>query len=117
VLQALAAYPWPGNVRELRNQVERMAIMCPGRVVHVDDLSTEVRSGAPSIAATQASPATSTANFAGKSLQDARKKVEHDLIVQTLEKFNWNVSRAAEELGLERTNLHKKMKALGIERK
>jgi two-component system nitrogen regulation response regulator NtrX len=117
VLQALAAYPWPGNVRELRNQVERMAIMCSGRVVRVDDLSTEVRTGAPSVAASKSTQGTNTANFAGKSLQDARKKMEYDLITQTLEKFNWNVSRAAEELGLERTNLHKKMKALGIERK
>jgi two-component system nitrogen regulation response regulator NtrX len=116
-MDLLYRHPWPGNVRELKNQVERMAIMCPGRVVRVDDLSTEVRSGAPSVAASKPAPAANTPGFAGKSLQDARKKMEHELITRTLEKFNWNVSRAAEELGLERTNLHKKMKALGIERK
>ena len=117
VLSALAAYPWPGNVRELRNQVERVAIMCPGRVVRMDDLSAEVRSGASSIAASKSSPAADVTQAAGKSLNDARRQMERDLIARTLEKFNWNVSRAAAELGLERTNLHKKMKALGIERK
>jgi two-component system nitrogen regulation response regulator NtrX len=117
VLAALAAYPWPGNVRELRNQVERVAIMCPGRVVRVDDLSADVRSGAPSVARVRSSRASDLARVEGKSLHDACRQLEHDLIAKTLEKFNWNVSRAAEALGLERTNLHKKMKALGIERK
>lgn len=117
VVKALASYPWPGNVRELRNQVERMAIMCAGRVVRVDDLSAEVRTGTPSVTPPGRSDTRDVSSLGNKSLQDARKRMEHELITRTLDKFNWNVSRAAEELGLERTNLHKKMKALGIERK
>jgi len=114
VVDKLRQYPWPGNVRELRNQVERMVIMSPGPVVGVSDLSAEMQSGVPSVAAGGAGPAP---GYDGLPLQEARKRFEKDLIERALEANDWNVSRAADVLGLERTNLHKKMKMLDINRK
>jgi two-component system nitrogen regulation response regulator NtrX len=141
VMRLLERYPWPGNVRELRNQVERMVIMCPGRTVRAEDVSAEIRAGVPSVVLSRrgerVAPEPTMANagaaalpssppspgpaapldaYADLSLQDARKRFERDLIVRALERHRWNVSRTADELGLERTNLHKKMKALGIDR-
>ncbi len=137
VMGLLRRYPWPGNVRELRNQVERMVIMSPGRYIRVEDLSAEIRAGIPSVMlnrrderieapvgagapadATAASPTQMQPAFDadGKSLSDARRDFERHVIESALEKHHWNVSRAAEALGVERTNLHKKMRQLGIER-
>jgi two-component system nitrogen regulation response regulator NtrX len=117
VVALLRRYPWPGNVRELRNQVERIVIMCPGDTVRVEDLSAELRDGAPSVSR-QASPGNQTVSsgYRGMPLHDARRRFERDMIVDALERSRWNVSRAAEDLGIERTNLHKKMKLLGVSR-
>ncbi|MEJ2722686.1 MAG: sigma-54 dependent transcriptional regulator, partial [bacterium] len=128
-LDLLVRYPWPGNVRELKNQVERMIIMSSGRTVGVGDLSAEIRAGKPSIAVpignggadasagggTQR-PSVPAPAFApgAMSLQEARRLFERDMIAGALERNQWNVSRAAEELGIERTNLHKKIKAYGL---
>jgi len=135
VVERLQRYPWPGNVRELRNQVERMVIMCPGRIIQLEDLAAEIRAGMPSAVMSRrgervvAAPEgelvragrdpelTGPQLYSGLPLQDARRQFEHDMIVQALESNNWNVSRTADELGLERTNLHKKMKMLGINRR
>jgi two-component system nitrogen regulation response regulator NtrX len=116
VVAHLERYPWPGNVRELRNQVERMVIMCPGDTVGVEALSAELREGVPSIARAGGDE-TATGDYRGMPLVDARKRFERDMIVEALERNGWNVSRAADDLGLERTNLHKKMKLLGVHRK
>jgi len=118
-LELLARYPWPGNVRELRNQVERMVILCPARVVGAEHLSADVRAGVPPVARTQQGSGDTKApsSYRGMPLQDARRRFERDLIVESLERNGWNVSHAAAELGLERTNLHKKMKMLGVSRR
>lgn len=118
--QRLARYPWPGNVRELRNQVERLVIMSPAQTVTESDLSLELRPGG-SLAGASA-PSTAAASHAeygspslhARSLQDAKREFERMMIVHALERHDWNVSRAASELGLERTNLHKKIKQLEI---
>jgi len=131
----LKRYPWPGNVRELRNQMERLVIMSPGRVIRADDLGREVRDGVPAVASpdsqhsaaperdeafsAHSDPAANapTHDLRNHSFQDAKKRFERDLILQALERNDWNITRTAEELALERTNLHKKIKAYGLERK
>ncbi|MFH1754071.1 MAG: sigma-54 dependent transcriptional regulator [Candidatus Latescibacterota bacterium] len=124
----LKRYPWPGNVRELRNQVERLVIMSAGKTIRVEDLSTDIRNGIPSITpagpasapeapAPQPSAVAATHDLRDQSFQDARKRFERDLIMQALERNDWNITRTAEELALERTNLHKKMKAYGLKKK
>jgi two-component system, NtrC family, nitrogen regulation response regulator NtrX len=101
VLQALVTYHWPGNVRELRNIVERMAILTPAGRITAELVPLEIRM--PSEAA------------GTSSLQQARASAERDRILQALEQSDWNVSQAARLLGVERTNLHKKIRALNIQ--
>jgi DNA-binding NtrC family response regulator len=117
VLEALADRPWPGNVRELRNVVERMAILSGDRIT-LDDLPEE---GVLSEARRESAPPSdlpSTLGQAGErlTLREYRGRAEKDYILQTLEEVSWNISRAATILGVERTNLHKKMRSYGIRR-
>ena len=101
VLQLLERYLWPGNIRELRNTVERMAILSPEDQITVDSVPLEIRT-----------PATTRSS----GLHEVRDSAERDRIRQALEQTEWNVAGAARVLGIERTNLHKRMKALGLSR-
>ena len=117
VLEALAERPWPGNVRELRNVVERMAILSGDRIT-LDDLPEE---GVLSEVRRESAPPSdmpSTLDDAGErlTLREYRTRAEKDYILKTLDQVGWNISRAATILGVERTNLHKKMRSYGIRR-
>ncbi|MGD8317293.1 MAG: sigma-54 dependent transcriptional regulator [Myxococcales bacterium] len=117
VLDALAERPWPGNVRELRNVVERMAILSGDRIT-MEDLPDE---GVLSEGRRGSVPPSSVPPTIGQSgerltLREYRNRAEKEYIVQTLEEVGWNISRAATILGVERTNLHKKMRSYGIRR-
>ena len=101
-LVLLKGYNWPGNVRELRNTVERMAILAPDDELHDTDVPLEIR-----FRAAEAGP---------NMLEEARRSAERDQIMRALTDTRWNVSRAARSLGLERTNLHKRIRALGLRR-
>src|SRR5579864_3613900 len=102
VYPLLETYPWPGNARELRNAIERMAILSSGERLTHDSIPVEIRvqrdSGQRS------------------SVQEARASAEREYILRALEEANWNVSGAARALGMERTNLHKRIRALRITR-
>jgi DNA-binding NtrC family response regulator len=124
VVEALASRSWPGNVRELRNVVERMVILS-GERISLDDLPPEGRlrdssngDSTPPPRPLAASPASAElpGSDARPTLREFRDKAEADYILATLREFDWNISRAAVVLGVERTNLHKKMRALGIRR-
>jgi two-component system nitrogen regulation response regulator NtrX len=99
----LLRYPWPGNVRELKNVIERLVIMCPQETIDPQHLPPELFRGAPrepqSVAAT---------------LQEARSAYEREFILRKLEENQWNMTRTAAALGLERSHLYRKMKTLGI---
>ena len=101
VVSALERYGWPGNVRELRNVVERIAILSPGSLITLESVPMEIRSPAATAAA---------------GLHGVRDAAERGRIVEALEQTNWNVSGAARLLGVERTNLHKRIRALGLNR-
>jgi two-component system, NtrC family, nitrogen regulation response regulator NtrX len=106
--RVLRAYRWPGNVRELRNVIERLMIMVPGHVIEERDLSfLDVLGGA-------APPPPSAPRASVGRLFDARDAWERDYILAALAGFEGNISRTADALGLERSNLYKKMRALGI---
>ena len=102
-LDALAQYSWPGNVRELKNVIERVLILNP-RVMRIE------RKHLPPL--THKSGSRSHEEFS--SLQQARDAYEREYILKKIEEARNNVSHAAELLGLERSHLYRKMKALGI---
>ncbi len=104
----LQQYPWRGNVRELRNVVERLMIMVVGDSISVGDLTFLDLTGAPRVEAGPAMPAERA------TLYEARDQFERDLILRTLAAQQGNMSRTAEVLGVERSNLYRKMKAFGI---
>jgi two-component system nitrogen regulation response regulator NtrX len=101
----LQSYAWPGNVRELRNVIERLMIMVPGEMITAADLSF--------LDAPHERPAR-TAPAERMTLHDARDQFERDLILRTLGEQQGNMSRTADALGVERSNLYRKMKAFGI---
>ena len=114
VLEALAARSWPGNVRELKNVVERMVILS-GDAITLDDLPAEGRLGELDDLPEPDLPSTSDAGER-LTLREYRERAECAYIRKTLDETGWNISRAAVQLGVERTNLHKKMRSYGIKR-
>jgi two-component system, NtrC family, nitrogen regulation response regulator NtrX len=118
VLERLQRYDWPGNVRELRNVVERLVIMSDD-VIRERDLPPYLGGPRPTSAILrQTGPQTAIdlGRYAGKSLREFREEVESEFIRLKLAEYEWNISRTAQALGIERTNLHKKLRALGIHR-
>jgi len=109
-LAALKQYHWPGNVRELRNLVERVLILNP-KTLRIE------RKHLPMLVYRDSARDANKASGRGEeftSLLQAREAYERDYILKKLDEFHGNVSRAAEGLGLERSHLYRKMKALGV---
>jgi two-component system, NtrC family, nitrogen regulation response regulator NtrX len=102
VMPILESYNWPGNARELRNIIERMAILSPGEHLTRDSIPVEIRMHR------EAGPKS--------TIQEARESAEREHILRALDESGWNVSGAARALGMERTNLHKRIRALGLSR-
>ncbi len=115
VLEALQERPWPGNVRELKNVIERMAILSGDRI-ELDDLPELTRLSLRSKGGSEdALPAVELGNDA-LSLKAYRELAEKTYILKALDRHDWNISQTATSLGVERTNLHKKMRGYGIKR-
>jgi two-component system nitrogen regulation response regulator NtrX len=106
-IRTLQRYAWPGNVRELRNVIERLMIMVPGDAITTSDLSFL------DVPLVPASPS-SAGSSERRTLHEARDQFERDLILKTLAEQQGNMSRTAEVLGVERSNLYRKMKTFGI---
>ncbi|MBD0316157.1 MAG: sigma-54-dependent Fis family transcriptional regulator [Nitrospiraceae bacterium] len=109
-------YEWPGNIRELRNLIERLMIMVPSSVIDAPQAVTALqgRASSPSAApATQAASPLVTKSY--DSLRDARNAFEKDYIARKLREHHWNISRTAEDLKIERSHLHRKIKLLEVE--
>jgi len=100
----LRSFRWPGNVRELRNVVERLMIMVRGDVISLTDLS--FLDGMTGSLPEGPGP--------GVPLHEARDQFERDYILRALAGQQGNISRTAEVLGVERSNLYRKMRAFGI---
>ncbi|MEA2464224.1 MAG: two-component system, NtrC family, nitrogen regulation response regulator NtrX [Acidobacteriota bacterium] len=98
----LKAYHWPGNVRELRNVTERLAILLPGETIEAEDIQLGTRVEAPPEIASNL------------PLKDARDEFEKQYILARLREYAGNVSRTADALGVERSNLYRKLHAYGI---
>jgi len=119
-LQALESYPWPGNVRELRNLTERLVILqAPGEEsneISANDLYSHLQSPVDATPTVDSVPATEKpSGEPARNLKDARSEFEREFILRALNENQWNVSKTAQALGIERSYLHRKMKAFEIE--
>jgi len=112
-MEALQNYDWPGNIRELRNMIERLMIMVPGSVIEVPHVGMSLQSR-PGINAS-ASPGSGVAYKNFDSLRDARNAFEREYITRKLLEHNWNVSKTADDLKIERSHLHRKIKLLNVQ--
>src|SRR4051795_1260465 len=101
----LRSYRWPGNVRELRNVIERLMIMVPGETITLPNLAF-LEGSAPLGAEPAGAPTV--------PLHEARDRFERDYILRALAANNGNISRTADVLGVERSNLYRKMRGFGI---
>lgn len=110
-LEALKQYTWPGNVRELKNIIERILIMTSGRSITCDDIP-DLHGGHGE---TQTTFPTLDGALAQPTLREAREEFEREFLIQKLEENDWNISRTAEIIELERSNLHRKIKSYGID--
>jgi two-component system nitrogen regulation response regulator NtrX len=102
-LRYFLTYDWPGNVRELRNMVERLVIMVAGDTIGADELP-------PPLRAKDETPVVAD----GKPLKEARDNFERAYILAELRAQDWNMTRTAERLGIERSHLYRKIRAFGI---
>lgn len=104
-LTAMRRYPWPGNVRELQNVVERAVLLGKSDLVRLEDLPTTVLASAP----------VAMAPIGEQTLKQALEAPERQIILDVLEANHWNRQLTAEQLGVNRTTLYKKMKRLGLD--
>lgn len=117
-LSLLCRYRWPGNVRELKNLIERLSIMTRSDVVQLEDIPAEIRASVDPetldsgrvVYLAEADNDEATA----PSLKAAKTHFEKEFILEKLKEHDWNISKTAQSLGIERTYLHRKMKAFKI---
>jgi two-component system nitrogen regulation response regulator NtrX len=111
-IAVLQSHDWPGNVRQLRNNVERLMILTggdPEAVITANMLPEDVGSMIPSMP-----NADGGEHLMGLALREAREVFEREYLVAQINRFSGNISRTAEFIGMERSALHRKLKALGI---
>ena len=111
-LAALQAHDWPGNVRQLRNIIERTLILAPGdrvECIEIDLLPPEIVEGQGA-----SNINTSSISIMGSPLREARESFEREYLRIQIRRFSGNISRTASFIGMERSALHRKLKALGL---
>lgn len=106
VISILQRYPWPGNVRELKNFIERLVILVPEEVIELQHIPASFHQDFD-----QVSPSTvlDHTNF-----KEAKIEFEKEYLRKKLEEHSWNISQTAESIGIERSHLHRKLKAYGV---
>jgi DNA-binding NtrC family response regulator len=113
-VQRMNAFDWPGNVRQLRNVIERAVILCENDQITIKDLPIFHDSGAIQLVDTVPRTNEELKRIKKEIRQKAVAQIEKNFIRNALEKNDWNVTRAAEETGLQRTNFQSMMKKHGI---
>ena len=103
----LLNYDWPGNVRELRNLIERIAILSP-------DSSDKISAIIKESLKTPDTDSITSQNSSSITLKEARENFEKEYLTIQLKKFNGNISKTADFIGMERSALHRKLKTLGV---
>ncbi len=105
-INAMQSYNWPGNVRELQNVIERAVLLGKGPRITIADMPAHI---------TQGVPVATVAASTKQTLKEALEGPERQIILQVLRENNWNRNLTADQLGINRTTLYKKMKKLGLE--
>ncbi len=111
-MAVLQSHVWPGNVRQLRNNVERVMILAGGGpevIITADMLPQDVGSMVPAMPS-----GVNGEHIMGLPLREAREVFERDYLIAQISRFSNNISRTAEFVGMERSALHRKLKALGV---
>lgn len=108
VMNVFQDYPWPGNLREMRNVIRKAALLCTSPQINMKVIPSELRSGLTRIA-TQAEATQQKAEFKG-NLRSAAFMAEYQIILSALQKVNFNKSKAAELLNIDRKTLYNKLK-------
>ena len=111
-MAVLQSHVWPGNVRQLRNNVERVMILAggdPEAVITANMLPQDVGSMVPAMPNSN-----NGEHIMGLPLREAREVFERDYLIAQISRFSGNISRTAEFVGMERSALHRKLKALGV---
>ena len=111
-IAALQAHDWPGNVRQLRNIIERTVILAPGErigCIEIDMLPPEILNDQAQLTPNEAVKA-----IMGTPLREARETFEREYLRVQIRRFSGNISRTANFIGMERSALHRKLKALGL---
>ena len=103
----LLNYDWPGNIRELRNLIERIAILSPDTNDKISNIIKESLKS-PDISSNSSQSSLSI------PLKEARENFEKEYLTTQLKKFNGNIAKTADFIGMERSALHRKLKGLGI---
>ena len=112
-LAILQSYSWPGNIKELRNYIERVILQLNSENEHLikaNHIPIEIRDNNPNIS-------NNNEVLISYNMKDARDLFERNYIVTQLARFNGNISKTAEFIGMERTALHRKLKYLGIDKR
>lgn len=110
-IAVLQAHDWPGNIRQLRNNVERLMILSggtPDQMITADNLPDEIGAGVPFAGGG------SSEHLMSLPLRDAREIFEREYLTAQINRFGGNISRTAEFVGMERSALHRKLRALGL---
>ncbi|MBN9598891.1 MAG: sigma-54-dependent Fis family transcriptional regulator [Afipia sp.] len=111
-MAVLQSHVWPGNIRQLRNNVERVMILAGGEpeaIITADMLPQDVGSMIPAMPT-----GVNGEHIMGLPLREAREVFERDYLIAQISRFSGNISRTAEFVGMERSALHRKLKALGV---
>lgn len=109
-VELMQSYDWPGNIRELKNIMERLVIMSPGRIITVEQLPDVIMEIVSPRGEHKLDHALEV-----HSLREAREEFEREFIIQKLDENDWNITRTAETIELERSNLHRKIRSYGID--
>jgi transcriptional regulator of acetoin/glycerol metabolism len=104
-MQKLLDYPWPGNIRQLRNTLRTAAALCTDGMIHVGNLPHEI---------TEAGASTGSIILSKESAAPLQS-AERDALLRELERLHWNISRAANALGVSRNTLYRKMRKHDID--
>jgi len=114
-LEALKALPWTGNIRELRNMIERLIILSD-KTITDGDVKAFANPSAPMTVTAGAAPAPQTDYEQFKNFQEYKDFAEREYIKFKLEKNNWNVSKTADDIDIQRSHLYSKIEKFGLKR-